>query len=158
MNKDIFIKSAQEFVLKCGLTNWTVKLNNAKRSLWLCDETKKELRFSKFFIENNSDIEIKETLIHEVAHALAWNDKKHWPKWIQMAKLLGLKNPEQFNRTAVQAEWKYLMICPWCDAKHYFYKKPKKNWKACYECCVKYNRWKFDKRFELNPINFSFEK
>lgn len=155
MEVKYFISYRQEYINKVWLYNWKIKVSEKqKRSLGLCDQTNKELRFSKFLIENETELEIKNTLIHEVAHAMVGNKEWHWRKWIEMAKFLWLKNPKTYNTSAKQPPWLYIMQCPNCKEEISYFKKVKKTWKGCLNCCVKFNYWKFDKKFEFIPINF----
>jgi len=55
---------------KWGLSDWELKFSNQKRHLGYCRPKKKIISLSRAFMQTNSFPVIKDTLLHEVAHAL----------------------------------------------------------------------------------------
>lgn len=49
---------------------WTVGLSRAKRRLGLCDIRIRKIFLSTVYVENNSLQLVKDTILHEIAHAL----------------------------------------------------------------------------------------
>lgn len=63
---------------------WTFEFNNRKRALGLCNYTKKTIYISKHFAETVAGDKIKDTVLHEIAHALAGAGNGHnyvWKAW-----------------------------------------------------------------------------
>jgi predicted SprT family Zn-dependent metalloprotease len=54
------------------LGNWTFRWQNKKVSLGTCSYHKKEIRLSKWYVELNNETEVKDTILHEIAHALSY--------------------------------------------------------------------------------------
>lgn len=154
MNIEEFLKSTRIIVDDCCLYDWKIKITDTKRRLGSCNYTKKELNFSKNLILNNSREEIRDTVLHECAHAIAGHGAWHWYKWKICALKIWLQNPQTCNTTANQAEWKYKMQCAGCGEIYHFYKKVSKLNKACYNCCKKHFGWKYHEKFKLIPLNF----
>ena len=51
---------------------WTFRWQNKKRSLGTCSYKKKEIRLSKWYVELNHLISVRDTILHEIAHALSY--------------------------------------------------------------------------------------
>ena len=66
-----------------SLYNWTVTSNNRKRAFGLCSHSKEVISLSSYLVPQMTDKAIKNTIIHEIAHALTpfhghdnvWRDK-----------------------------------------------------------------------------------
>lgn len=60
---------------------------NKKRSLGTCNYYRRKIFLSKWYVEQNNEEEIEDTILHEIAHALAWmHDRcrghgRAWKKW-----------------------------------------------------------------------------
>ena len=59
---------------KWGLSGWELKFSNHKRHLGYCRPKKKLISISRAFMENNPFPVIRDTLLHEIAHALHYLD------------------------------------------------------------------------------------
>ena len=51
---------------------WLFRWQNKKRSLGICSYNKKEIRLSKWYVELNDLISVRDTILHEIAHALSY--------------------------------------------------------------------------------------
>ncbi len=51
---------------------WTFRWQNKKRSLGTCSYNWREIRLSKWYVELNDLVDVKDTILHEIAHALAY--------------------------------------------------------------------------------------
>jgi hypothetical protein len=90
------------------LSQWRLTFDFARRRAGACFPNKKLISISRHHIELNEWSTIKDTLVHEVAHALAWErfrERGHGPQWRkQVAKLGGqAKATGHFNLP--QAKW-----------------------------------------------------
>ena len=47
-----------------GLQDWTFKLDNAKRRAGCCKYSRKTISLSRFYVDNNTDADIRDTLLH----------------------------------------------------------------------------------------------
>lgn len=71
------------------LEGWTFAFDAAKARLGMCNYTKKRITLSKHLVATNDSAEIKNTILHEIAHALAGKDAGHGPEWIAVARRIG---------------------------------------------------------------------
>lgn len=92
---------------------WFADVNNRKRACGFCEYRKKKISLSKFYIENNPDTLIINTILHEIAHALA-PFHGHDDTWKKQAVVIGC-TPKRVNETAVMPkDKKYTGTCPIC--------------------------------------------
>lgn len=71
-----------------NLVGWTAEVSRGRRTIGLCSYTDKTIYLSKHHIENDSYDDVRDTVIHEVAHALNPLDG-HGNKWRQSAMAMG---------------------------------------------------------------------
>lgn len=64
-------KMAEEEMKKHGLLEWSFSFDNAIERFGSCRLTSKKISLSKKLIELNSIERVRNTLLHEIAHALA---------------------------------------------------------------------------------------
>ena len=69
--------------------SWTFAFDNAKRRAGLCDYTRKRISVSRYLAARYDDDTNHQTLLHEVAHALAGSRAGHGPRWKAVARELG---------------------------------------------------------------------
>ena len=53
-------------------SDWKFRWQNKKISLGTCSYQKKEIRLSKWYAELNDEAEVRDTILHEIAHALSY--------------------------------------------------------------------------------------
>ena len=71
------------------LEDWGFRFNNRRSSLGVCRYGKQRLELSKPFVECNSLKVMRETMLHEIAHALVGPQAGHGPKWKYTARTIG---------------------------------------------------------------------
>ncbi|MFV0373425.1 SprT-like domain-containing protein [Microbacterium sp.] len=69
--------------------SWTFAFDNAKRRAGACDFTRKRITVSRYLAARYDDEANRQTLLHEVAHALAGAEAGHGPRWKRTARALG---------------------------------------------------------------------
>lgn len=83
---------AKSIMAKHGLSDWSFKINGRlKRTLGLCSYSKREIQLRRKHVEEDTYDCILDTLLHEIAHALAGYNAGHGPKWKAIAIRLGAK-------------------------------------------------------------------
>lgn len=68
---------------------WTFKWNNRKTALGLCSYRTKTIQLSRPFTTLGSEEDVTDTILHEIAHAIAGSAAKHGPEWKKVAVRLG---------------------------------------------------------------------
>jgi hypothetical protein len=112
MDSGTAIKLARKLMDKHGLEHWGLEINRSVNTLGLCNTTRKTIKLSEHHIKHNSDEEIVETMLHEIAHAFAnmmWMDNcGHDKRWKQVAKIIGCR-PERCLDVAIPVPPKWEM-------------------------------------------------
>ncbi|WEG09409.1 SprT-like domain-containing protein [Microbacterium horticulturae] len=122
--------------------SWTFGFDNAKRRAGQCDYTRKRITLSRYLAARHEDDDNHQTLLHEVAHALAGHAAGHGPAWKKTALELGYVGGTT-HRLETATE-----LAPWvgrCPAGHvvYRHRRPAHEM-SCARCCRS-----FDRRFLL---------
>jgi len=127
---------------------WVFKFDHAKRRFGCCNYTKKEISLSKHLTLLNSSEQVRETLLHEIAHALTPGDH-HGKKWQAKCIELGIKPDRCYKADEVNApQARFYLHCANCDLKVPRMRRSRKTY-VCKACCIKHNKGKFHERFKL---------
>ena len=81
--------TARELMDEHGLDTWTFAFLEAERRLGDCHYQDRVIRIGRAHALDASEAEIKDTILHEIAHALAGPEARHGPKWKAIAKRIG---------------------------------------------------------------------
>lgn len=136
---------------------WTLKLNQAKSSLGICQLKLKTICISNYLYQSNSELDDvwTDTIKHEIAHAIDFEIRgksDHGFHWKHVAKQVGcIPRSSHTGNPLEELNPKYTLHCDTCSAKVYKYKKPAKNC-ACKKCCKKYNKGKHHAKYALKVI------
>ncbi len=138
--QDFFYKKCEELSIK----DWTLTVNNAKRSMGMCVYSKKEVQLSSYLLKTNQDNtqnnlqktqeNIQETILHEIAHILA-PGHSHDATWKAIAVSIGAI-PKACCNYSVDIKYTYYLMCPNNCLKVGYHRKPKMD-KQCRQCLSK---------------------
>ncbi len=99
--------------------SWSFGFDNAKRRAGLCDYTRRRISVSRYLAARYDDDTNHQTLLHEVAHALAGSAAGHGAQWKRVARDLGyVGGTTHAGETANE-------LAPWvgvCPAGHVAYR------------------------------------
>jgi hypothetical protein len=134
--------------------HWKVKYTKAKKSFGTCSSrrkyTKKDLlatinneeipqpietvgtiKLSLYHIDQHDFAEIKDTVLHEIAHALVGTKEGHNKKWKAACVKLGCR-PEKAARVSMKTPYAIKYECPKCGNVAYAHRRYSKY--AKYNC------------------------
>jgi predicted SprT family Zn-dependent metalloprotease len=148
---------AQELLFLHGLSqkDWKFQFDRAKKRFGMCNYTTKIISLSKYLTEINSEEKVTETLLHEIAHALAGHNAGHGKIWKEKMIELGQKPERCYGNEVITPKLKYTGRCKnfkICKTeiqrktlpKNTFLKQKKI---ACKKCCKQFNNNKFSEDF-----------
>jgi predicted SprT family Zn-dependent metalloprotease len=123
--KELEAIAAQE-LSKNGLHDWTFGLSNAKRRLGVCKFRSKRVEISGYYARNSPRESVLDTLLHEIAHAIAGPRAGHGPAWRVVAVRLGAV-PQACDTTqqAVLEPGDWQATCPACGKTFHLYRQPR---------------------------------
>lgn len=96
-----------EKLFEFGLTEigWKGQMDNAKRRFGYCAPRQKVISLSRPLTEVNSDAEVLDTILHEIAHALAYikhgQDCGHDDRWKAICREIGARPEACFDGSEV---------------------------------------------------------
>ena len=112
-----------------GLHDWTFKFTRKKRVFGTCYFHLKEIHLSSVLTECNDVAQVHDTILHEVAHALAYinyGETGHGQLWRLTCTQIGAEPKQYMTAKAVRVKPKYYMINSESGEKlHSYHRLPK---------------------------------
>src|SRR5918993_2384857 len=71
---------ARSLMKEHGLDGWAFGFDHARRRFGACNYTRRRITLSRPLVLLNGIDEVRDTILHEIAHALCPSDK-HGPRW-----------------------------------------------------------------------------
>lgn len=99
---------------RLNISGWEVDFDNAKRRAGVCKYGPQVISFSRHFLANAPLDEIRNTVLHEIAHIIAGFDAHHGPEWVRVAKAIGCDG-QRCTTAPVGIEYRYEFFCDNCD-------------------------------------------
>jgi predicted SprT family Zn-dependent metalloprotease len=138
---------------------WNFKFDSAKVRFGQCSwgGRGKWISLSKSLVLLNSEIQITDTILHEIAHAMDVEERgysNHDTNWTRIAKSIGCNGERCYKSSdVIEPKAKYTVKCNNCNKTHQKHRKPKRNSSACGSCCNKHNGGRYTDKFKLVYVN-----
>lgn len=124
---------------------WTFDFDRAKRRAGLCNFTDRRITVSRYLAEKYELVEVRQILLHEVAHALVGPEVGHGPTWRSTAASIGYTGGRTHDGEIAHEQAPWVGQCP---AGHEFFRfrKPTRP-SSCTKCARGYSpehgiRWR----------------
>jgi len=136
---------ANQLLEKHGLTDWRFAFNTRKRAMGLCRYEEKRIELSIHFTVQNDEPAVRDTLLHEIAHALAGRAAGHGPRWRKICRQIGA-SPKRLGEASMPAgQW--IATCPSCGHTYERHRRPPSGYHyACGKCGHTRGKLKFQRR------------
>jgi len=124
---------------------WRFELDNAVRRFGLCNHREKIISISQHLAALNEVAPVKDTILHEIAHALVGRGHGHNHVWKAKCREIGAK-PERCYKTSETntPQMRYVANCEGCGKEHQRVKRPDRL--TTYSCrCQSHLPWKLRK-------------
>jgi predicted SprT family Zn-dependent metalloprotease len=109
---------ARSLMTEHGLAHWSFSFDHARRRFGRCDYTNRRITLSKTLTFLNPLDEVRDTLLHEIAHALA-PGANHGPRWRAMCLKIGARPVRCYTDEKVVSPPRrppaWLFGCPACN-------------------------------------------
>jgi predicted SprT family Zn-dependent metalloprotease len=138
---------------KHGLVNqgWRFKFDNARRRFGVCKHRSKVIGLSQHLVALNDEAKVKDTILHEIAHALVGRGHGHDSVWKRKALEIGCNGERCYDSNKVSMpQSKYIAVCVGCNETHKKHRMTKTS-SSCGACSGgKYNP-SYKLEWKLNP-------
>ncbi|MDK8098751.1 MAG: SprT-like domain-containing protein [Winkia neuii] len=92
--------------------NWQVRPDRARRRAGACHHSKKLITLSAALLPLYEDQQVRDVILHEVAHALAGARAGHGPKWQKIARQIGARPKATLPASLPSAPAAWIGRCP----------------------------------------------
>lgn len=159
MNIEDARKMALDLMFQHGLTSytkdWNFTFDDAVRRFGLCSYWRRTISLSRRLVERNDEAEVRNTILHEIAHALAGSKAKHGPEWKRKAAEIGARPERCYDMAEVNTpDAPYQAICNQCSSAYKRFRVARRTL-ACSKCCREFNGGRFDARYKLTFVRVS---
>jgi predicted SprT family Zn-dependent metalloprotease len=109
---------ARSLMNEHGLREWRLMFDHARRRFGACHYAKRTITLSRVLVPLNDEAQVRDTVLHEIAHALTPGDG-HGARWKRKCLELGAEPARCYRDEEVVAPErpaaKYLWGCAGCD-------------------------------------------
>lgn len=129
---------------------WRFQFDTARRRFGCCNYRYKQITLSKHLTVLNDEARVKNTILHEIAHALT-PGQHHNSVWRRKAIEIGCDGERCYkSMNTATPESKYVAICTTCGHTHKKHRRPTRT-SACGRCCQGTFQSKYILEYKLNP-------
>jgi predicted SprT family Zn-dependent metalloprotease len=116
---------------------WTFKYDNAVKRFGVCMFRPKVIGLSRKLVLLNDKEKVKDTILHEIAHAIAGFESGHGEIWRHVCIQIGAKPERCYDTTKTNnVELKYYAKCGACGKDYQKARMFKTERKRCCKCQV----------------------
>lgn len=126
---------AENLMTYHGLSLWRFQFDGSVRRFGYCHPRKQLISLSAKLTMLNTETEILNVILHEIAHALVPN-VWHTKEWCTMAKSIGCTGERCYDATVITPPKPYKGTCPKCGKIIQVHRRRKT---SCGKCDTKYN-------------------
>lgn len=112
MDLDAAAALALRLMRRHGLTNWTLIFDNAKTRAGVCRHELQQIGLSQPLTRLHVDAEVRDTILHEIAHALVGARHGHDKVWRSKARLIGGSGERCITSIAGPLPGEWVGVCP----------------------------------------------
>jgi predicted SprT family Zn-dependent metalloprotease len=106
---------ARTLMTQHGVGHWRLEFDNAVRRFGQCRYGSQTISLSRKLVELNPESEVRDVILHEIAHAMVGPRQGHGAAWVRQARAIGYSGQRLHN--AATPETRYVGKCPKCPAE-----------------------------------------
>ena len=103
---------AREAMDAHGLSDWGLRFDRAVRRAGACRYGDRVISLSAPLTRLHDEADVRDTVLHEIAHALAGPRAGHGPRWRETARRLGASPQRCLPEDAPRIPGRWLGVCP----------------------------------------------
>ncbi|RIX30264.1 SprT-like domain-containing protein [Amnibacterium setariae] len=117
---------------------WTFAFDRAVRRAGACHHVERRITLSRHLAERAEEDEVRQVLLHEVAHALAGHRAAHGPRWRARAAAIGYTGSRLHDRPIAEDRATWVGTCP-AGHEHRRFRRPTRE-TSCGLCSRRFSR------------------
>lgn len=106
------LRMARTLMAEHGLRGWRVQLDRAKTRAGVCRFRERTIGLSAPMTRLHTEAEVRDTILHEIAHALVGPEHGHDRVWRAQAKAIGCSGARCVPEDAARPEGPWRGVCP----------------------------------------------
>jgi predicted SprT family Zn-dependent metalloprotease len=115
---------ATELMLQHKLPReWSFAFDRSKVRFGKCDYRHQQISLSRHLVEANGIEAVRETILHEIAHALAPRGAGHGPVWRALAQSIGCNGARCYGSEVARPKPKFRGTCGRCGRVIYRHRR-----------------------------------
>ncbi|MBE1878715.1 SprT-like domain-containing protein [Myceligenerans pegani] len=103
---------ARDLMDQHGLVDWKFEYDDAKRRAGMCHFARRRISISAPLAAVYDEAEVRDTVLHEIAHALAGREAGHGEKWRAKAREIGCSAMRYVDPSAPTLDGPWIGVCP----------------------------------------------
>ncbi|MCA5892289.1 SprT-like domain-containing protein [Isoptericola sp. NEAU-Y5] len=138
MDQDAAARLARGLIAEHGLEGWTFRFDRARRRAGLCRHDRREISLSGPLTALYDEADVREVVLHEVAHALVGARHGHDARWRATARRIGASGRRLVSEDSPQIDGPWVGTCP-SGHRVTRHRRPQP-WQACGRCSRTFDR------------------
>lgn len=103
---------ARDLMDRHGLRDWRLVLDNARTRAGVCRAARREIGLSRLLTELHDEAEVRDTVLHEIAHALVGPQHGHDAVWRAQALRIGCSGQRCVTGPSPRPDAPWVGTCP----------------------------------------------
>ncbi|MBE6482740.1 MAG: SprT family zinc-dependent metalloprotease [Actinomyces ruminicola] len=112
MNLPDVLALARVLMEEHGLADWSVSLDRARRRAGQTDHSRRRITLSRHLMALYDEAEVRETVLHEIAHARVGSTHRHDAVWRTEARRIGASGHRLVSSRAPRVAGRWVGTCP----------------------------------------------
>lgn len=129
-------QSTLKLLAEHGINGWVVSFDNAEGRAGRCNFTEQRISYSVLFMLTATPEERRNTVLHEVAHAVTGPNRGHGAEWEANFVALGGNGSAvayASSESYTEDRYSWIGVCPTCGDRTGFHEAPEDVW-GCMKC------------------------
>jgi predicted SprT family Zn-dependent metalloprotease len=110
---------------------WSFRFDRSKVRYGKCDYARRVISLSAALVALNTEESVRDTILHEIAHALAPQNAGHGPQWRALARAIGCKGSRCYGDEVRRPSPRFRGECRSCGRQIY---RHRRTMIACGKC------------------------
>lgn len=144
-------KEAKKLIYHHLGMDWNFRFDSSVSRCGCCTYSLQLIALSEGYVQCNSWNEVKDTVLHEIAHALTGPGHGHDKVWKERCREIGANPCRVASKTIAMPPKQYVAICKNCGHSYYRCRIPRKKSYSCGKCSKGRYNSDYHLDFEINP-------